>query len=136
MVDYLLDSGILILHLRNQSGYPELTDHLTDEANVHISTMTRFEIVRGMTDRERAFTFTLLNSFETLDVTSQIADQAGELIRSWKSRGVTVGDADVIIAATALAHNLTLVTTNAKHFPMPDLVVYQADKHGKLTLRE
>jgi predicted nucleic acid-binding protein len=136
MVDYLLDSGILILHLRNQSGYPELTDHLSDEANVYISTMTRFEVVRGMTDREHAFTFTLLNSFETLDVTSQIADQAGELIRSWKSRGVTLGDADVIIAATALAYNLTLVTTNAKHFPMPDLVVYQADEHGKLTLRE
>jgi predicted nucleic acid-binding protein len=58
------------------------------------------------------------------------------LIRSWKSRGVTLGDADVIIAATALAHNLTLVTTNAKHFPMSDLVVYQADEHGKLTLRE
>lgn len=136
MADFLFDSGILILHLRNQSGYPELTDRLTDEADVYISAMTRFEIVRGMKDRELAFTFALLNSLEPLDVTSEIADQAGELIRSWKSRGVTLGDADAIIAATALNNSLALITTNAKHFPMSDLVVYQADKLGKLTLRE
>ncbi len=136
MTDYLFDSGILILHLHSQSGYPELTNRLTDEADVCISSMTRFEIVRGMNDKERTFTFSLLNSLETLNVTSQIADQAGELMRSWKSRGVTFGDADAIIASTALHHELALVTTNAKHFPMADLVVYHADKYGKLTLRE
>lgn len=136
MPDYLFDSGIIILHLRNQSGYPELTDRLTDEADVYISSMTRFEVVRGMKDRERAFTFTLLDSLETLDVTSQIADRAGELIRSWKTRGITLGDADAIIVATALNHGLALVTTNAKPFPMPDLVVHQADNYGKITLRE
>lgn len=136
MADYLFDSGILILHLRDQAGYPELTDRLTDEADVYISTMTRFEVVRGMNERERALTFDLLNSLETLDVTAEIADQAGELIRWWKTQGATLGAADAIIAATALKHGLALVTTNAKHFPMPDLVVYQADEHGKLTLRE
>ena len=133
IADYLFDSGVLILHLRNQSGYPELTNRLADEADVHISTMTRFEIVRGMNDRERAVTFTLLNSLETLDVTSQIADQAGELIRSWKPRGVTLGDADALIAATAFQHGLILVTTNPKHFPMPEVTVLQADEQGSLT---
>ena len=133
MADYLFDSGILILHLRNQSGYPALTDRLAEEADIYISTMTRFEIVRGMNDRERAFTFALLNSLETLDITSQIADQAGELIRSWKSRGVTLGDADALIAASALQHGLTLVTTNPRHFPMLELTILQADERGNLT---
>ena len=38
-----------------------------------------------------------------------------------------VGFADALLAATAPAHNATLVTLNAKHFPMlPDaLVPYQ-----------
>ena len=133
MPDYLFDSGILILHLRNQSGYPTMTDRLADEADVYVSTMTRFEVVRGMRDRERESTFNLLNSFEALDVTSEIADRAGELIRSWRKRGVTLGDADAIIAASAIHHGLALVTTNAKHFPMPELIVFQADEQGHLS---
>jgi predicted nucleic acid-binding protein len=133
MPDYLFDSGIPILHLRNQSGYPTMIDRLSEEADIYISTMTRFEVVRGMKDRERDFTFDLLNSFGALDVTSEIADMAGELIRKWRKRGVTLGEGDAIIAATALYHRLTLVTTNAKHFPMPELMVFQADERGNVT---
>ena len=111
-----------------------MTDRLAEEADVYVSVMTRFEVMRGMRDRERESTFELLNSFEALDVTSDIADRAGELIRSWRKRGVTLGDADAIIAATALQHGLVLVTTNAKHFSMPDLVIFQADEKGNLSL--
>ena len=135
MPDYLFDSGILILHLRNQPGYPELAAHLLDEANTYISAMTHLEIVRGMRDREHAKTINLLESFETIPVTGEIADLAGELIRSWRTRGVLLGDADAIIAASAMHDGLTLVTTNARHFPMPELAVLQADKAGALMPR-
>jgi len=135
MNDYLLDSGILIRHLRDQIGYPELTNRLMDEADVYISAMTRLEIVRGMLDRERGETFDLLDSLETIPMTAEIADLAGEIIRSWRARGAVLGDADAVIAASALHNNLALVTTNARHFPMPELVVLQADEEGALTPR-
>ncbi|MFA5874579.1 MAG: type II toxin-antitoxin system VapC family toxin [Anaerolineales bacterium] len=135
MSDYLLDSGILIRHLRDQIGYPELTNRLMDEADVYISAMTRLEIVRGMLDRERGETFDLLDSLETIPMTAEIADLAGEIIRSWRARGAVLGDADAVIAASALHNNLALVTTNARHFPMPELVVLQADEEGALTPR-
>jgi hypothetical protein len=38
-----------------------------------------------------------------------------------------------LIAATVIHHGLPLVTTNPKHFPMPDLTVYQTDDAGKMT---
>ena len=133
MSDYVLDSGILIRHLRDQRGYPELVDHLTDKADVYISAMTRLEVVRGMRDREREDTFNLINSLETISITGELADSAGEIIRSWRGRGITLSDADAIIAATAIHHGLTLVTTNAKHFPMPELTVFQADEQGSLS---
>jgi predicted nucleic acid-binding protein len=133
MSDFLLDSGVLIRHLRDQNGYPELINRLMDEAIVHISAMTRLEIVRGMKKRERRATFDLLDSLETIPMTSEIADHAGEFIRSWRERGITLGDADAVIAASALYKNLALVTTNSRHFPMPDLVVLQADEQGHLT---
>jgi predicted nucleic acid-binding protein len=88
-----------------------------------------------MRDREHAKTFNLLVSFETIPMTGEIADLAGELIRSWRKRGVTLGDADAVIAASALHNQLTLVTTNARHFPMAELNVLQADESGALTPR-
>lgn len=133
MSDYVLDSGILIRHLRDQRGYPELVDRLTDKADVYISAMTRLEVVRGMRDREHADTFNLIDSLETISITGEVADMAGELIRSWRTRGITLSDADAIIAATALQHGLVLVTTNPKHFPMPELVILQADEQGNLS---
>lgn len=136
MSDYLLDTNILILYLRKTEGYYELLDTLAKDDTLFISAITRLEIIRGMYERERNDTLDLLDSLETIDITIEIADSAGELIRSWRTRGVVLEDADAIIAATALNSGLALVTTNAKHFPMPDLVVHQADNYGKITLRE
>jgi predicted nucleic acid-binding protein len=136
MTDYLLDSGILIRHLRDHKGYPELLDHLTDEADIYISVMTRFEIVRGMKDREQESTFNLLESLDTLVVSNEIADRAGEIVRSGRTRGIAFGEADAIIAATAMQHGLALVTTNAKHFSMHNMIVFEADEAGNITLRE
>jgi len=136
MSEYLLDTNILILCFRKIEGYRELMDTLAKDDILYISTITRLEIVRGMREHERKDTFNLLDSMETIDVTIEIADKAGELIRLWRTKGMILGDADAVIAATALNHGLALVTTNERHFPMPDLVVYQADKYGKLTLRE
>ena len=135
MSDHLLDSGILIRHLRNQIGYPQLIHRLSDEADVFLSSFTRLEVVRGMHERERRKTFGLLDSFKTIPMTADIADLAGELIYSWRKRGVILGDADAVIAASAMQAGLTLVTTNARHFPMPELSVLQADEAGALTPR-
>ncbi|MCQ3937528.1 MAG: hypothetical protein DPW18_10845 [Chloroflexi bacterium] len=136
MSDYLLDTNILILYLRKTPGYLELLDTLAADDTLYISAITRLEIIRGMRDREREATFDVLDSLETIEISIEIADKAGELIRTWRTQGVVLEDADALIAATALEHGLALVTTNAKHFSMPDLVVYQADEQGKLSLRD
>jgi predicted nucleic acid-binding protein len=88
-----------------------------------------------MHDRESKKTISLLDSFETIPMTGEIADLPGELIRYWRSRGVILGDADAVIVASALHNGLTLVTTNARHFPMPELAIMQADEEGALTPR-
>ena len=136
MSDYLLDTNILIRYLRKTEGFSDLLETLAADDWLHISSITRFEVVRGMHEREHESTFAILNSLETLVVSAEIADMAGEIIRAWRARGRTFDDADALVAATALHHGLALVTTNAKHFPMPNLVVFQVNDKGKLTLRE
>jgi predicted nucleic acid-binding protein len=136
MSDYLLDTNILIRYFRQEQGFRDLLGKLAADDWLCISAITRLEVVRGMRPHERQVTFELLNSVETIHVTSEVADRAGELMYGWQKRGVTLGEADALIAATALQYNLSLVTTNAKHFPMTDLVVYSADNKGRLTLRK
>lgn len=136
MTDYLLDTNILIRYLRRSNGYDALLSSLAESDWLCISVLTRFEVVRGMRDHEREATFDLLNSFESLVVSTEIADAAGELVRSGQKRGFSIGEADALIAATAMQQNLALVTTNAKHFSMHNLIVFEADEAGNITLRE
>lgn len=136
MTDYLLDTNILIQCFRRTKGFLDLLATLASDNDLHISAVTRVEIIRGMQERERETTYNLLNSFETIDVSIEIANNAGELIRTWRARGLTLEDTDAVIAATAMQHGLALVTTNAKHFSMHNMVVYEADAVGNITLRE
>jgi len=136
MTDYLLDTNILIQCFRKATGFLDLLASLAGDDVLYISAVTRVEVIRGMQDRERDVTYHLLDSFETIGVSLEIANRAGELIRTWRKPGLTLEDMDALIAATALHHGLALVTTNAKHFPMTDLIVYQANEKGQLTLRK
>lgn len=133
MSDHILDTNILIRYLRKMPGYKDLLRGTNRMGWLYISAMTRLEIIRGMLEREREDTFDLLDSLETIQITSEIADLAGEMIRSWRGRGIILSDTDALIAASAIQHKVILVTTNAKHFPMPELPILQADEQGILT---
>jgi len=127
VADYLLDSNILILHLRER---PEITALLTrwgKEGTLYISVATRTEIVAGMRPHEEERTLELLDSLENLPVDEAIADRAGRLIYQYARQGIQLSFADALIAATALEHDLTLATTNPKHFPIPELRLYSPD---------
>ena len=127
MADYLLDTSVLILHLRER---PEITMLLTQwgkEGVLCISVVTRTEIVAGMRPHEEERTLELLDSLENIPVDEAIADHAGRLIYQYARQGVQLSFPDAVIGATALHHDLTLVTTNPRHFPMPELRLYPLD---------
>ncbi len=79
------------------------------------------EVYAGMRPREAKATEALLRSLKFYEVTWEIARRAGELKNEWAKNGHTIALPDVTIAAVALAHGLTLVTDNRKHFPMPEM---------------
>lgn len=123
MSDYLLDTNVLILHFRNR---PDVTTQLTQwglSRTLYTSVVTRTELLAGMYPHEEQETIELLDSLVSLSVDEAIADQAGRLIYQYARQGVQLSFPDAQIASTALLHNLTLVTTNIKHFPMPELNV-------------
>ena len=127
MADYLLDSNVLILHLRERPGITALLTRWGKEGTLYISVVTRTELLAGMRPHEEARTIELLDSLENLPVDEAIADRAGRLIYQYARQGIQLSFADALIAATALEHGLTLATTNPKHFPMPELRLYSPD---------
>lgn len=59
-----------------------------------------------------------------MPVTAEVAERAGQIRAGLFDVGQQVPIAGSLIAATALVHDLTLVTHNSKHFAgVPDLTI-------------
>jgi len=103
MADLLVDTDIFIDHLRGTRPL------VREEHWLSYSIVTRMELFGGRND-ERA-TRRLLDTLTQLDLDVEIAEQAGRL-----SRDAQLDVADALIAATALAHKLTVFTRNRRNF--------------------
>lgn len=128
---YLLDTNILseILRPRPDAGVIEtLLDKHTHA--LFASELTRFELRRGASLRDnpeplwQAITEQLLPVVRWLPVTEPISLRAGELSAALRRSGIEIGVVDTLLAATAQAHGLIMVTRNQRHFePIPNLIV-------------
>jgi len=74
-----------------------------------------------MRPQQEAQTLALLRSLTSIPADDAIADQAGRWMYQYARQGLQISLPDAFIAATAFLDNLTLITTTAKHFPMPEL---------------
>ena len=81
MAAYLLDTGVLIRHLRGQRAAVRLLRSLGRKDRLAISAVTRAEVRAGMRDHEDHTTRRLLSRLETVPIGPEIADRAGDLVR-------------------------------------------------------
>jgi tRNA(fMet)-specific endonuclease VapC len=59
---------------------------------------------------------TILPDFDTLNFDVRAAREYGNLVASLRKQGATIGVADAMIAAIALANGAALITRNLRHF--------------------
>ena len=116
MSSYLLDTGIVIRHLRGQRRFVQMLRGFGALGRLSVATVTRLEVHAGMSLEEKYATQKLLSRFVTYDMDRDIADRAGDLVRANSLRGSVLSVPDAIIAATAIGHGLTLVTLNRGDF--------------------
>lgn len=123
MADLLLDTDIFVDHLRGARRIRAGDD------TIHYSVVTRAELLAGRATEEGRVGL-LLAPFRELTVDRAVAERAGRL-----RRGASIRMADALIAATALAHDCTLVTRNSRDFEgVPGLRLGPpADVQGKPT---
>ena len=107
---YLVDSNIIIYHL---NGDNIATNFLLDNSqNIIISFISTIEILSfAYSDEAKIQVEQLLNTFRRIDIDDSIIRTTIKLRLEKK-----IKLPDCIIAATAIEHNLSLVTRNVKDF--------------------
>lgn len=119
----LVDTSIIVDHLRDDRRAVDLLTGLVGrEERLWAATPTRTEIIAGLRPRELTPMQTLFSVMSWVDITTEIADAAGELARRYHASHRGIDTVDYLIAAAAQSVDATLLTLNVRHFPMvPDL---------------
>ena len=122
MLKTLLDTDMFSEYLKakNNVVVTRATAYLVQFNRLTLSAITIMEIVEGlhkkrMEERVQQF-LALLPTVETLPFNGAIAAMAGRINADLERVGQPIGAADVMIAATALHHNLVLATGNSRHY--------------------
>jgi tRNA(fMet)-specific endonuclease VapC len=118
---YLLDTCVLSDFTKGELG-TQTRLRQTPPMDIAVSSITVMELRYGLQlNPQRAAKIeptitSLLVSVTLLPFTTAEAEQAAQIRSLLKTRGQPIGAYDVLIAATALAHNLIMVTANVREF--------------------
>lgn len=117
---FLLDMDTVIYVLK---GVPAAVSNLKKHihAPIKIGTITLMELYYGAYKSQKvtsnlAKIKTLENFLEVIPIGQEVAELFGKEKARLEKEGVPLDDFDLILGCCALAHNLTLVTNNVKHF--------------------
>lgn len=111
----LVDTDVFIWHLR---GYPKATLRLDQLSSPILSAITYLELVQGVRNKAEMVAVQkslAMRQANILPLTPAITARATTLMEELTlSHGLQLADA--LIAATALEHDLDLLTANTKHY--------------------
>lgn len=105
-----------------------------DESRLYLSVLTLGEIRQGVASLPQSKKRTRLETWLELDLQSRfagrvlpvdeaVADRWGWITAQAQAKGITLPVVDSLLAATALRHNLTVVTRNVADFSIVGLNV-------------
>lgn len=117
----LLDTDVLSgLMRRIPKALNRARAYLGDWDQLTISSVTRFEILRGLKAKRATAQLAAFESFcrinEVLPITEAVIDRAADIYAELHLRGQLIPDADILIAATAIENGLVLATANLADF--------------------
>lgn len=117
---YLIDTDVMVHSLRGNS---KVTERIAQTANVPkaISIVTYGELLYGakrsaQKEKNSAVVYRLAEILPIYGVSRATMETFTDLKIALEKKGQRIEDFDLLIAATAVSRNYTLVTGNTKHF--------------------
>jgi tRNA(fMet)-specific endonuclease VapC len=117
---YLIDTDWIADYLGGKQSAVDLLESLKDDG-LAISLVTFGEIYDGVYHgrdpiaAEQNF-LALLGRIAVIDLNQQIMKRFARVRGRLRATGQLIGDTDILIAATAIEHDLVLVTRNRRHY--------------------
>lgn len=118
---YLLDTCVISDFVKGEPGTQSRLKQISP-ADIAISSITVMEVRYGLAlnpqrvQKVELAIASLLASMTVLAFNTEEAEQAAQIRAMLKSQGQPIGAYDVLIAATALQHQLLMVTANQREF--------------------
>ena len=118
---FILDTDILSLLMRkNAVVLARGNAYLSKNHQFTISIITRYEILRGLKAKGAQQQASRFEDFcarsRILSITDDVVLRAADIYADLYKRGELIGDADILIAASALSNGCGIVTNNEAHF--------------------
>ncbi len=117
----LIDTDILSAVMRgNLSATERARSYLEAHRQFTFSILTRYEVLRGLLVKKAAKQLAAFDQLcaasRVLPLTDAIIVQGAAIYADLSQRGELISDADILIAATAITHRLSVATNNEEHF--------------------
>jgi tRNA(fMet)-specific endonuclease VapC len=115
-MSFLVDTDICSAHMKGNRQVTNRFLHYT--GNLYISVVSLGERAhrKNAPSRRMPALLAFLNDVHVLEVSSHIAEKFGEVRANLMDQGLPAPDLDLLVAATALVHNLIVVTHNTADY--------------------
>ena|SRR5712692_4572605 len=123
MPGLLLDTTVLIDALRGKRAAERLLALSSLDDPPYVCAINVEEIWRGARQADEDAIRRLLSGLRMAPLGQHEGERAGRWRRDFAAKGVTLAQADCLIAAAAMAVGARLATANPKDFPMTELIV-------------
>jgi predicted nucleic acid-binding protein len=124
----LVDSSVIIdLFRKKNKETAQFYQLMRSKEQLFISSLTVYELLCGAKSNDLLHdTESILNLLNILDFDYDTASKAATLYKQLKVQNKLIDTVDILIAATALTHNLNVATLNKDHFSrFPDLNIVE-----------
>ena len=121
MKEALIDTDILSYYLKGDENVIEkIVVYLSDFPTLNISFITYYEILKGLEYKKATKQISnfedFINQCNLINIDKESIQQSAKIFGHLKSKGISIGTADLLIAGIALQNNFQLITNNTKHF--------------------
>jgi tRNA(fMet)-specific endonuclease VapC len=104
----------------NQDVINNLEKHLIQFGFVYIGVVTYYEVLNGLYFKDAKSQLKKFEHFvelnEVLPLTDKIAKKSAKIYSILRQKGQIIRHNDVMIAATSIVNEMTLVSNNTEHF--------------------